>query len=156
MPERRVRRLGVDDLAALFALDQVAQPLGWSEEALLVELVHEHAVVLGFIDDDDVPVGYVVVRQIVDELWILNIATHPEHRRRGHADRLLSLAAAQRPSPTGPTPTSLWLEVREGNDGARALYSRHGFVVVGVRPGYYPGLAGGPREAAVLMRRSLG
>jgi ribosomal-protein-alanine N-acetyltransferase len=148
MPEPSIRRLGVDDLPALYALEQVAQPLGWSEEALLVELVHEDAVVLGVVDDDDVPVASVVVRQIVDELWILNIATHPDHRRRGHADRLLSLAATQRPAKGGPTPTSLWLEVREGN-------TRHGFVVVGVRPGYYPGLTGGAREAAVLMRRSL-
>ena len=154
MPESSTRRLGVDDLDALFALECAAQPLGWSEEALLVELVHDEAVVLGVIADH-VPIAYVVVRQIVDELWVLNIATAPGHRRCGHADRLLSLATTLRPSPAGPRPTSLWLEVREGNDGARALYARHGFVVVGVRPGYYPGLDGGPREAAVLMRRPL-
>ena len=154
MPEASVRRLGVDDLGALFALECAAQPLGWSEEALLVELVHEDALVLGVVDDDGLA-AYVVVRQILDELWVLNIATDPGHRRRGHADRLLSLAATQRPSPAGPIPTSLWLEVREGNSGARALYARLGFVVVGVRPGYYPGLDGGPREAAVLMRRPL-
>ena len=150
-----IRRLVVEDLAALFALEAVAQPLGWSEEALLVELVHDDAIVLGVVDGADLPVAAVVVRQIVDELWVLNIATHPAHRRRGHADRLLMAARILRPAVMSPAPTSLWLEVREGNVGARALYERHGFVVVGSRPGYYPGLDGGPRETAVLMRRPL-
>jgi ribosomal-protein-alanine N-acetyltransferase len=154
MAEVPIRRLGIDDLGALFALECAAQPLGWSEDALLVELVHDDALVFGVVDDGAL-VAYVAVRQILDELWILNIATHPQHRRRGYAGRLLALAATWRPAPAGPAPSSLWLEVREGNVGARALYERHGFVVVGTRPGYYPGLDGRAREAAVVMRRPL-
>lgn len=147
-----VRRLVVDDLADLFALEQVAQPLGWTEEALLVELVRDDAAVHGVVVDGAI-VAYVAVRQILDELWVLNVATHPMHRRCGHADRLLTLAATLHPAADAPQPTSMWLEVREGNTSARALYARHGFVVVGRRPGYYPGLDGGAREAALLMRR---
>ena len=150
------RRLTVDDLGVLVALEQAAQPIGWTEDALLLELVHDEAVVLGR-HVDDVLVAYCVARAIVDERWILNIATHPEHRRRGHADALLK-AAAQLALPRSQTPaTSLWLEVRASNHGAQALYMRHGFVVVGRRPAYYPALPGGDgeREAAILMRRDL-
>jgi ribosomal-protein-alanine N-acetyltransferase len=48
---------------------------------------------------------------------------------------------------------SVWLEVRAGNQEAQALYRRHGFVVTGVRPKYYPAREG--REDAVLMSLTL-
>jgi len=146
-----VLRLGVDDLEALFALETAAHPGGWSEEAILVELVHADAVVFGVVDVDVGVVAWCALRLVVDELWVLNIATHPEHRRRGHADRLLRTAATTT-SLSAPA-TSLWLEVREGNVGARALYERHGYVQLGRRPGYYPPLPPATtREAAILMR----
>ena len=44
----------------------------------------------------------------------------------------------------------LWLEVRQSNAAARAIYLRLGFVQVGVRKGYYPA-ALGRREDAVVM-----
>ena len=144
-----IRRLGVDDLEALFALETAAHPGGWSEEAILVELVHADAVVFGVVAD--VVVAWCALRLVVDELWILNIATHPEQRRRGHADLLLRTAAAT--TSLSASATSLWLEVREGNRGARALYERHGYMQLGRRPGYYPPLPPATaREAAILMR----
>lgn len=149
----------VDDLEALFALETAAHPGGWSEEAILVELVHDDAVVYGVVDDGgagaDVVVAWCALRLVVDELWLLNISTHPQHRRRGHAERLLQLVTKASTMSLGlrAEATSAWLEVREGNTGARALYDRHGFVVVGRRPGYYPPLPPATaREAAILMR----
>jgi ribosomal-protein-alanine N-acetyltransferase len=57
------------------------------------------------------------------------------------------------------------LEVRVGSTGAIALYGELGFVAVGRRPAYYPGIsdrtvhgtvfAEGPAEDAVLMRLEL-
>ncbi|MGO8718520.1 MAG: GNAT family N-acetyltransferase [Acidobacteriaceae bacterium] len=44
---------------------------------------------------------------------------------------------------------SVFLEVRETNQAAIALYERAGFLVVGRRPGYY----GDPEEAALQMRK---
>jgi len=46
------------------------------------------------------------------------------------------------------------LEVRASSVGAVSLYGSLGFVVVGRRPGYYPGRAGG-EEDAVVMRLGL-
>ncbi len=159
------RLLGVDDLDALVTLETIAHLGGWTEEAILLELVHADAHVYGVDDDDDNDndddasggplVAWAALRLIVDEVWVLNIATHPDHRRHGHADRLLERAARTTWPAPAKVPTSLWLEVRESNDGARALYERHGFVVVGRRPGYYPPLPGSTsdtRETAILMR----
>jgi ribosomal-protein-alanine N-acetyltransferase len=147
-----LRRLVVDDLDALAALERASQPQPWADDALLVELVHEQAVVTGAFVDDALA-GFVALRLIVDECWVLNIATHPNARRQGIGARLLDAAVARGRS---WLTSSLWLEVREGNAPARALYERCGLAVVGRRPGYYPPLQqGGPREAAVLMTRAL-
>jgi ribosomal-protein-alanine N-acetyltransferase len=148
-----VRRLVVADLDALTDLEVAAQHLPWTSGALLVELVHEDAFVFGAVADDDALVGHVVVRRMLDECWILNIATHPAARRQGIGRRLLEAAVARGRAWLS---TSLWLEVREGNAPARALYERLGMRVVGRRPGYYPPVVdGAPREAAVLMSMAL-
>ena len=147
-----LRPLVVDDLDALAALERASQPKPWSDAALLVELVHADAVVIGAFVDGALA-GYVALRRIVDECWVLNIATHPSARRRGVGARLMDAAAERGRAWLS---SSLWLEVREGNDGARALYERSGLAVVGRRPGYYPPLVdGAPREAAILMSKAL-
>lgn len=87
--------------------------------------------------------GFVVLRRTApDEAEILNLAVAPARRRQGLARRLLEHAALARP-------VALFLEVRESNHGAQALYRALGFTAYGRRPGYYER----PAEAAVLMRR---
>ena len=85
---------------------------------------------------------------VVDELQILNIATHPTYRRQGVASQLLvhiiEQAAQQKLQ-------SLTLEVRKGNHSAQALYHKLGFLRVGERPKYYSD----NQEAAVLMTLAL-
>lgn len=147
-----LRVLGREDLAALLEVERASQPLPWSEAQLLEELLHEDAIVSGAFVDGTLS-GYAAWRATVDELWLLNLAVLPSHRRRGLGRLLVeegeALARARGLS-------SLWLEVREGNEGARVLYESAGFVVVGRRPAYYrPLTEGAPREDALLMRRSL-
>lgn len=148
-----IRRLLWADLPALVDLERAASVLPFTQQALQEELAHVDAEVLGkFLHDGSPPseslVGHLCLRRMLDEMWVLNIATHPDRRRCGVASALL-VAAGQRAQSTS---TSLWLEVREGNAAARALYERHGFDVVGRRPAYYDALTvGAKREAALLM-----
>jgi len=83
-----------------------------------------------------------------DEVHILNIATHPDERRKGHADRLLGhvIEFARRHGCRYVT-----LEVRKSNLGAIRLYKRHAFKPVGIRPNYYLE----DREDAVVMLLEL-
>jgi [ribosomal protein S18]-alanine N-acetyltransferase len=95
-------------------------------------------------------VGYFVAMPGVDELHLLNITVAPDWQGRGHGSALLDVVqahAAERGLAT------LWLEVRESNQRARALYRRRGFAEVGLRRGYYP--AAGGREDAVVMSLPL-
>ncbi len=69
-----------------------------------------------------------------DEVHILNIAVHPDERRKGHATRLLThmVEFARRHACRYIT-----LEVRRSNHGAIKLYRSFGFRPVGIRPNYY-------------------
>jgi ribosomal-protein-alanine N-acetyltransferase len=97
--------------------------------------------------DGRVLLGYMVAMRGVDEVHLLNITVSPDHRRQGWGRFLLdALVLWSR----GQGAHCLWLEVRESNAVARALYTGYGFHQVGLRKGYYPD---GPRERehAVVM-----
>jgi ribosomal-protein-alanine N-acetyltransferase len=96
--------------------------------------------------------GYFIAMVGADEMHLLNLTVAPPEQGRGHArymlDALCALARQHRAA-------QLWLEVRESNDRAAALYERYGFQRVGMRRGYYPA-PGGTREHAVVMSLALG
>jgi ribosomal-protein-alanine N-acetyltransferase len=148
-----IRALGVDDLEALTALEIASQPVPWSDDQLLLELVNDDAVVLGVRDPVDGLVGHICLRKILDELWVLNLAVHPSARERGLGRQLLDRALARA---LESACTSLWLEVREHNERARRLYDRFGFGEKGRRAGYYPPVPPSTeREAAIVMSRDV-
>lgn len=93
--------------------------------------------------------GYFVAMPGVDELHLLNITVAPEWQGRGIGNALLDAVLVQAHEQAA---RSLWLEVRESNHRARALYRRRGFQEVALRRAYYPGgPVAGRREDAVVM-----
>ncbi len=88
--------------------------------------------------------GYIVFWLVADEMHLLNLAVHPEKRRRGVAGFLLR-EALRRSQALGAK--AAWLEVRPSNTPALALYASFGFKEVGRRPGYYQDT----REDAMLL-----
>ena len=93
--------------------------------------------------------GYCALQVYAGEMHILNLAVAPEWRRRGLGRFLLRLA---RDMGVRRGASEAFLEVRDGNLPALALYLSQGFTEVGRRPGYYSR----PREDALLLRASLG
>jgi len=79
-------------------------------------------------------VAFVLVWKVADEVHVLNLATQPADRRKGHARALLEhvLAGAR-----GGGTRHVLLEVRRSNAAAQELYRRHGFVATGLRRRYY-------------------
>lgn len=89
-------------------------------------------------------VAFLAARQVAPgERELLNLAVHPEFRRRGIASSLLQAAL-------GAAPAEWFLEVRASNHAAIAFYVQHGFHRAGVRPKYYRD----PTEDAVVMRKA--
>lgn len=94
-------------------------------------------------------VGYVVGRSVLDEAEVLNVGVAVPARRHGVARALVQTLLA---AFAGSGVRSVFLEVRESNRAARALYQSLGFRAVGRRPRYYRR----PLEDAVVLRALLG
>ena len=96
-------------------------------------------------DSADTVVGYVVAIDAADEGEILNLAVAAAGRRHG-VGRALVEAVVDALTSRGAR--HIYLEVRESNAPARALYASHGFREVARRKQYYRR----PVEDAIVLR----
>jgi ribosomal-protein-alanine N-acetyltransferase len=97
----------------------------------------EHTCIVA--ETDDAVAGFLVTRETAPgETEILNMAVDPAMRQRGIGKKLLAAALGG----------AVFLEVRDSNAPARALYESVGFRIVGRRRGYYEK----PLEDAIVMR----
>jgi ribosomal-protein-alanine N-acetyltransferase len=92
--------------------------------------------------------GYVVALLLLDEAEVADLAVTPPARGLGIGGLLLDRVTVA--AHEGGV-RSVYLEVRESNVSARALYDSRSFTHVGRRRGYYRS----PNEDALLMRRDL-
>ncbi|MCK3905338.1 ribosomal protein S18-alanine N-acetyltransferase [Streptococcus suis] len=86
-------------------------------------------------------VGFLVVQTVLDEMEILQIAVRADFQRLGIASQLMAAVM--------DWDGDIFLEVRESNSAAQALYTRQHFTQIGKRKDYYRH----PIEDAVMMKR---
>ena len=98
--------------------------------------------------EGDKVVGYIGSQTVLDESDMMNVAVHPDYRRRGIAEALVLALADELATHSS---RSLALEVRESNAPAIALYEKLGFVQIGLRKNYYRN----PKEDALILRKVL-
>jgi|JI6StandDraft_1071083.scaffolds.fasta_scaffold142563_2 ribosomal-protein-alanine N-acetyltransferase len=92
--------------------------------------------------------GFTLTRLILDQAELLLVAVANDCRGNGCGRALLGAAADQaRTRGAG----EMFLEVRDGNDAALALYRKCGFTEIGRRKDYYSG-ATTERFDAITMR----
>ena len=144
----RLIKVGGEHLESLARLESLcfAHPMSLDNlKMLLPDGIGDGFVML---DDKDEAVAYGGVIFVLDEGQILNIATHPDHRRRGYGriimDSILELARERSIS-------FVTLEVRESNAAAIGLYESLGFYEVGRLKGYYDT----PKEDGLILRKDL-
>ncbi|QTH05292.1 ribosomal protein S18-alanine N-acetyltransferase [Vibrio fluvialis] len=95
---------------------------------------------------DETLVGYFYAQNIVGEVTLLNIAVDPQQQGKGYGRQLAEyfLEICEQAGAE-----SAWLEVRESNKRAYALYSDLGFNDIDRRVNYYPTANG--LEDAIIM-----
>ena len=134
-----------DRVAQVAALEKICFHDPWSENSVASELKNPLSLWQVALDGETV-VGYVGSQSVEGEADMMNVAVHPEHRRRGIA-RMLINELTDALAKQGVH--SLALEVRSSNAPAIALYEQLGFSQVGRRPNYYRN----PKEDALILRK---
>jgi ribosomal-protein-alanine N-acetyltransferase len=120
----------------------------WSEKSIASELENPLSLWLVAVEEEKV-IGYVGSQTVLGWTDMMNLAVHPDHRRAG-IGRALVAELVRLLKEQGNE--CLTLEVRDSNEGARALYTEMGFREVGRRKNYYRN----PKEDALILRLGFG
>ena len=147
LPARSLAAMGVQHLDAVMTIETAAYEFPWSRGNFVDSLATGYPAQVLF-DAQGVLLGYFVAMLGVNEWHLLNLTVAPDGQGQGHGrfmlDRMVGMGRQQGAA-------TLWLEVRESNLRARAVYARYGFTAVGIRRDYYPA-AQSRREDAAVMR----
>ena len=141
-------RMGLDHARAVADMESACFSMPWSLAQIEAELEHSYSHYWAA-ELDGVLAGYAGMNVVLDEGYVTNVAVHPGHRRHGIGQKLVERLIGQAEE---MSLAFLTLEVRKGNEAARALYAKLGFKVWGTRPGYYQK----PMEDALLMTKEIG
>jgi len=139
MMESKVRRMTLEDIPVVRALDIASFSLPWPESAYHFELTHNPdslPLVIEVKDDEGnlQIAGMMVIWLILDEAHIGTIAIRSAFRRQGLAKRLLTQGLLMSYEQGA---RAAFLEVRRSNLVAQELYKQFGFTIEGIRPRYY-------------------
>ena len=143
----KVRRMTMEDGAAVAEMEHQLFPDAWSEKSILETLEQTNTICL-IAEKAGRTAGYLLAYTAADEAEIARIAVVKELQRQGVARVLLS----ELESVCGSEGLKkILLDVRCGNSAARALYEAAGFKEDGIRQRFYEN----PVEDAILMSRQL-
>ena len=132
-------------VAQIAQLEKLCFSDPWSENSIASELENKLAFWLVALEGDRVA-GYIGSQTVMDETDMMNVAVHPDFRRRGIAEALVTGLVEELKTQGSHC---LTLEVRASNAPAIALYKKLGFSEIGRRKNYYRN----PREDALILRK---
>ena len=143
MSEIIVRKMQTEDLTEVCRIEKENFSLPWSEKSFLESMERKDTVFLTALIGEEVA-GYIGCYCIAGTGEITNVAVKSTHRRKGIGAKLLEKLYEEG---AGLDTWEFFLEVRESNQAAIALYSCQGFVKEGIRKNFYQK----PVENAVIM-----
>jgi len=123
------------DLKQILEIENASFSAPWPRSAFVNELEHPFSEVLVVEHRQEQQIlAFSICWFVVDEVHLLNIACHPNWRKRGLGRRLMDAIIAKAQEKNS---LLVSLEVRVTNHAAIQLYLSYGFIQVGIRPRYY-------------------
>jgi len=142
-----IREMSEDDIHRVMEIERRSFVSPWTRG--MFEETIASAISTSFILEKNMEIlGYIMLYSVEDEAHIMNLAVHPDHRRKGCALKLIDHTISHF---SGGNVSRFFLEVREGNMNARRLYKKYGFGIIGKRKGYYTET----NEDALVMHLSV-
>jgi [ribosomal protein S18]-alanine N-acetyltransferase len=139
----RIRSAVPADAAPLVQIERRCFSDPWSEASFREAL--ESPWTFGLVAQNSGGIaGYLIGREVAGTGEVLNLAVSPDCRRRGLARALLRAGLSRLRK---RHVEEVYLEVRESNRSAQALYLSSGFRPVGQRAAYYRN----PKEDALVL-----
>lgn len=142
-----IQKMTIDQVTAVAELEKICFSDPWSENSIACELKNPLSLWLVAVENGEVA-GYIGSQSVPPESDMMNVAVHPDFRRRGIAETLVNTLIEELKHAGN---TSLTLEVRASNGSAITLYHKLGFAQVGRRPNYYRN----PKEDALILRKTF-
>ncbi|UTW48716.1 ribosomal protein S18-alanine N-acetyltransferase [Bacterioplanoides sp. SCSIO 12839] len=143
-----IRAAQQSDLEAIMQVEQAAHSHPWA--ASIMQRYLEKPDVCWVLEYQQRVVAHAVVSVIADQAELLTIAVHPDYQGQGFGKQMAQQVIAVA---NAASAEQLFLEVRESNASAIALYELLGFCETGRRRNYYP--TSGGREDALLFALPL-
>lgn len=140
-----VRAARVDDVPAIHRLEAASFSDPWTPDSFR-SMIAQPLALATVAELEGRIVGYCIAWAIGDEAELVNLCVAPSTRGVGVGGLLLDDLLRTLDVRGGAT---LYLEVRDSNEAAQALYRGRGFLASGRRKAYYRH----PAEDAVIMRR---
>ncbi|CEI52105.1 ribosomal protein S18-alanine N-acetyltransferase [Acinetobacter bereziniae] len=100
------------------------------------------------IEQNNQVVGFCILQPVLDEANLLLMAIHPSQQGRGLGYQLLEESITLLKN----NPVQIFLEVRESNQAAIALYEKSGFHQIDLRKNYYPNKDGSHEHAIIMVK----
>ena len=142
------REISLGDLDGIVQIERAVNPFPWGEEALRDTIASSGHHLMSLREGR--AVGFLLSSFVLDEAQLLLIGVSPDWQGVGVGGQLLKELINRSQDQSQKL---IYLEVRSGNERAIRLYRSLGFIDIGVRRDYYPGLVG--REDAIVMSLQL-
>ena len=129
-----IREMRESDLEEVLEIEKKSFADPWSRKLFKETLSFPHSVNFVLRESTGALLGYINFYLIGEEAHMLNLAIRPDFRKKGVATHLLHYAIDFLKHRKA---ANFFLEVREGNRDAIALYRKFGFQMIGRRKRYY-------------------
>ena len=138
-----IESMTVDDISQVAEIERQIFSIPWSEKAFRNSMESDNTIYIVAKENNNV-VGYAGRYLSFEEGNITNVAVNPLSRRKGIGEKIVR-DILNRAYEKGVR--DVFLEVRETNSVAIALYEKIGFKEEGIRKNFYDK----PRENALIM-----
>ena len=145
-----IQKMEIHDLDEVFSIEAASSQTPWSRNSFAEEIQNPLAhcfVMKGGNGSGQRVIGFICFRNVIEESELLDIAVHPDYRRRGIGKKLMQFYidfSRRRGIHT------LYLEVNASNQSAIQLYQGFTYEVSGVRKKFYQG-----KSDALLMKKRI-